>query len=97
MRAYGGAARDCLRAAPKEFVKRRVSLRVTAAFQSLGAVYGAMQRFGAAAEGEEEYTEGGDVAVVFLVDADAVSGVVEAVSNATSGRVVPTVVEPDDG
>ncbi|KIZ04972.1 IMPACT family member in pol 5'region [Monoraphidium neglectum] len=95
VRAYGGAARDCLRAAPKQFVKRQIELRAECPFQSLGAVYGAMQRHGAAASGEEEYTESGAVAVRFLVDEDAAAAVVDAVSNATSGRVVPMVVPPD--
>ncbi|GBF98226.1 hypothetical protein Rsub_11046 [Raphidocelis subcapitata] len=93
VRAYGGAARDCLRAAPKVFVKRRALVAAVSPFASVGAVYGAVQRLGGAAEGEESYTEAGDVRVTFLVDADAVGVLAEAVSNATSGRVVLQVVE----
>ncbi len=91
-RAYGGAARDCLRAAPKVFVKRRVAVQAVAPFAALGQVYGAVARHGGEADGEERYTDVGDVAVTFLVDADCADSLVEAVSNATSGRVVPEVV-----
>jgi len=96
VRAYGGAARDCLRAANKQFVKRRVEIRAAAPFQSLGQVYNTMQRFGADAAGEEQYTEAGDVAVRFLVDADAAEVLIEALSNATAGRVVAERVEEGD-
>lgn len=93
VRAYGGAARDCLRSAPKQFVARRVRLRAEAPFQSLGAVYAAMQRHGAAPCGAEEYTESGLAAVTFVVDAVAAAAAVEAVSDATSGRVVPRLAD----
>jgi putative IMPACT (imprinted ancient) family translation regulator len=97
VRAYGGAARDCLRAAPKAFVKRRAALRAVAPFASLGAVYAAVSRAGGSPAGEERYTEAGDVEVTFLVDADVADGLVEAVANATSGRVVPEVVAAPGG
>ncbi|KAI8472303.1 MAG: hypothetical protein J3K34DRAFT_519915 [Monoraphidium minutum] len=84
-RAYGGAARDCLRAAPKRFAARRVVLRAECAFASLGAVYAAMQRHGGAACGEEVYTEGGGVAVTFALDAGAAAAAAAAVADATSG------------
>ena len=94
-RAYGGAARDCLRAAPKAFVKRRARLRAAAPFAALGAVYAAMARAGAEpAPGGERYDEaGGDLVVVeFDVDADAAAAAAAAVADATSGRVVAEVV-----
>jgi putative IMPACT (imprinted ancient) family translation regulator len=92
VRAYGGAARDCVRAAPKTYVKRRVELEAVAPFAALGAVYASMQRAGAVPSGEERYTEAGDVAVRFLVDEDAAEALVSAVADATSGRVVVAAV-----
>jgi putative IMPACT (imprinted ancient) family translation regulator len=86
-RAYGGAARDCLRSAPKAFVRRRATLAAECPFALLGAVYGAVQRLGGAPEGGEEYTEGGGVVVRFCIDADAAGAAAEAVADATSGRV----------
>lgn len=95
VRAYGGAARDCLRAAPKQFVKRQVEVRVEAPFQSLGAVYGVMQRYSASPSSEEQYTESGGVAVRFMVDVDVSAAVIESVSNATSGKVLPELVDAE--
>ena len=53
VRAYGGAARDCLRAAPKLFVHRRQAVRLVAGFDAIGAVYNVLSRFEAQLLSEE--------------------------------------------
>lgn len=66
MRAYGGAARDCVRAAPKAFVHRRVCLRLEAGFDALGSVYNVLSKCAAQTVGEE-YLESGAVRLVVQV------------------------------
>lgn len=59
VRAYGGAARDCIRAAPKQFVHRRAELRLSAAYALLGSVYNVLSRFGAEQLSEDYEASGG--------------------------------------
>lgn len=63
VRAYGGAARECLRAAPKVFRRARVTLTLHLPYKLMGAVYGQVDRFGATRMSDEEYTEDGSIRV----------------------------------
>lgn len=89
VRAYGGAARDCVRAAPKLFVPARVVLVAEVLFADLGAVYNVISRHGAVA-GEENYevaAAAGRVQLLIMADADALEPLTMALADATSGRV----------
>jgi len=84
-RAYGGAARECLRRAPRVFIKRRARLRLAATFDLLGPVNGVLERFGALRESEEFGAEGAGM-VVSVPEEDA-AGLAAALADATAGRV----------
>lgn len=95
VRAYGGAARDCLRAAQKGFVKAQVQLTLDAPFDCLGSVYNTLAKYGATAGGEE-YTDRGKVRLVLTADVDTASDIILALADATSGKVKAQVVEQAD-
>ena len=52
MRAYGAAARECLRAAPRVFRQSKSLLRLTLPYKTLGSLYGQMDKLGATRSGE---------------------------------------------
>lgn len=95
VRAYGGAARDCIRAAPKAFVKSKVQLAVVTPFECLGTVYNMLAKHGAAA-GEEDYQSNGKVRLTLTADADKSESLQQAIADATSGKVQPTLVATDE-
>ncbi|KAF5829669.1 ribosomal protein S5 domain 2-type protein [Dunaliella salina] len=89
VRAYGGAARDCLRAAPKALVKAQACLSMTLTFEDMGPVYALIQKFGCERLGED-YLEGGMlVQLKVSLDAGAQEEFIAAVSDCTSGKVLP--------
>ncbi len=100
VRAYGGAARDCLRAAPRATVRARARLQLRAPYELLGAVYNTLDRYQCQRETEEAYDDGGGAGGGMLlrvnVDACVADDVIAAVSDASSGRVVPAPAACDD-
>jgi uncharacterized YigZ family protein len=92
VRAYAGAARECLRAAPKEFRRARVLMEISVPYKTLGAIYSALPRVDADKEGEEEYQEDGSVRVRISVFSDKEAAFTSMVQDLTSGLVVPTRV-----
>ena len=88
-RAYGGAARDCLRAATRITKRTRASFHVTLPYKTLGSLYQFLPRLGANMGGDEEYLEDGSVGVLIVVDSDKASELITLVSDMTSGEVVP--------
>eukprot|EP00878_Enallax_costatus_P005693 GHUV01005970.1.p1 GENE.GHUV01005970.1~~GHUV01005970.1.p1 ORF type:complete len:262 (+),score=81.30 GHUV01005970.1:149-934(+) len=91
VRAYGGAARDCVRAATKAFVKQKVELSLETPFECLGTVYNMLSKYGATA-GEEQYTARGKVQLSLTADADQAEALQQAIADATSGKVQPELV-----
>ena len=89
VRAYGGAARDCLRAASKTFKRDRVSFRLSLPYKVLGSLYGQLDKLGASRFGEEEYKEDGSVSIAITVDSDKEEAFLHLVSELTSGGVSP--------
>jgi uncharacterized YigZ family protein len=83
-RAYGGAAAECLRLAPKKEIRRLVILRVTAPFDTIGAIYPLLERFGAD-KLDEEFGESG-VTLTLELDEGAAREFAEALADATRGR-----------
>ncbi|KAG1663829.1 hypothetical protein FOA52_013394 [Chlamydomonas sp. UWO 241] len=94
-RAYGAAARDCLRASPRAFRAARVELEVAVPYAILGVMYPQMERVGAVRSGEEEYLEDGRVRLALCVEADREEEFVRAVADATAGGVVPRRIGTD--
>lgn len=89
VRAYGGAARDCLRAAAKTFKRDRVSFRLLLPYKVLGGLYGQLDKVGASRFGEEEYKEDGSVSIAISVDSDKEGDFLHLVSELTAGGVCP--------
>jgi putative IMPACT (imprinted ancient) family translation regulator len=73
----------------------QVQLAVVTPFDCLGTVYNMLAKHGAAA-GEEEYQSNGKVKLLLTADADQAEALQQAIADATSGRVQPKLVAPDD-
>ncbi|KAI7843529.1 hypothetical protein COHA_002771 [Chlorella ohadii] len=86
VRAYGGAARDCLRAAPKRQMTPQVQLRLQVPFELLGPVYPLLEQHGAQKQ-EESYDDAAGVSLVVLLEAGKAQALSAALADATSGRV----------
>ncbi|MDD5309806.1 MAG: IMPACT family protein [Deltaproteobacteria bacterium] len=91
-RAYGGAAAECLRTAPRIEVKPRVTVRVKAPFDATGAIHSLFDRFDAHKRGED-YGANGATFEVELAE-DALPSFEHAVADATRGRAAVTPLEP---
>eukprot|EP00887_Chlorella_sp_A99_P005703 scaffold1.g5703.t1 len=91
VRAYGAAARECLRAALRARVTPRVALRLAVPFELLGVTYALIEQHGGRKEGEE-YGEGA-VDMRLSLEAAAAARLAAALRDATSGRVVAEVLE----
>ena len=83
VRAYGGTAAECLRAAPRLTVRPRQTLTVSVPFEHLSALYHLLGT-SETERGEEEYTASGVTLRVKLFPEDVV-GFSEALRNATRG------------
>ncbi|PRW32560.1 IMPACT family [Chlorella sorokiniana] len=86
VRAYGGAARDCLRAAAKRQMTPQVQLRLQVPFELLGPVYPLLEQHGARKE-EESYDDAAGVSLVVRLEAGKAQALSAALADATSGRV----------
>lgn len=73
----------------------QANLEVKTPFESLGTVYNMLAKHGATA-GSEEYLANGRVQLVLTVDADQAEQLQQAIADATSGKVKPKLVSPDD-
>jgi uncharacterized YigZ family protein len=91
VRAYGGAAAECLRTAPRVLVRGRVTLRVGVGFGHLSALYHLLGSVDAV-RGEEEFTAAGVLLPVALYPEDA-PAFAQALTDATSGGATVEVVE----
>ena len=93
-RAYGAAARDCLRAAGRVSVQPLVGITVDAAISDTGAVYAALDACsGVVREGETyaDADEGGNgvrVRVAASAPRPAAQALADALARATAGRAV---------
>lgn len=85
-RAYGGAAAECLRIAPKREIRQLVTLAVEAPFDSVGAIYSLFGRF-EATRLSEDYAETG-ITLRIEIDEAAVTEFERALAGATRGRAV---------
>lgn len=89
VRAYAGAARECLKAAPREFRRARVELELSVPYKTLGAIYQALPRVDADKVGDEDYQDDGSVRVCISVFSDKEAAFNSLVRDLTSGAVVP--------
>ncbi|PSC68729.1 IMPACT family member in pol 5 region [Micractinium conductrix] len=92
VRAYGGAARECLRGAPRRAVTPRVRLRMQVPYELLGAIYPLLDQHCAAKEGED-YDAAAGVSLLVGVEAARAPALAAAVVDATSGRVAAVPAE----
>ncbi len=83
VRAYGGTAAQCLRAAPRVEIFPKAMLAVEIPFDSIGAVYQVLDRFGAV-KCMEEYNESG-VILKLEMDERYVADLTNALQDATRG------------
>lgn len=88
-RAYGGAAAECLRTAPKREIRRLATIAIEAPFDALGAIYALLERFAATRLGEEYTTAG--VALRVELEEASVQDLERALADATRGRAA---IEP---
>ncbi|KAL4855654.1 IMPACT family member in pol 5'region [Chlorella vulgaris] len=88
VRAYGGAARDCLRSAPTQHKLPRVELRMQVPFELLGRVYPLLEQH-VAQKLAETYKDGDGsdgVELVVSVEVDRADALIAALADVTSGR-----------
>ncbi|KAL3133009.1 hypothetical protein ABBQ38_006918 [Trebouxia sp. C0009 RCD-2024] len=90
-RAYGGAARECLRLAEKVVFQRQAILCMQVPFNSLGAVYTVLNKH-SARQPTEHYSASGEVEIHAEVAEAVVPDIQRDMLNATSGAVEPKVV-----
>ena len=95
VRAYGGAASACLRAAPRLELRPKVTLRVATPFPRVSALIALCDGFGAERR-EERYTEAGWEAVITL-DAARQDELRRAVRDATRGETSLSAFSPPSG
>lgn len=96
-RAYGNAARECLRAAGgggggRVTVEPASSVRLTAPLADVGVLYECLEGVQGEREGEEAYTAE-EVVLRAAVPRAAVAGLVAALANKTAGRAACAVEE----
>ncbi len=92
VRAYGGAAAECLRQADKVEVRPRVTLQLTVPFGLTGPVYTLVLAHGAERRAETYGADG--LTIELRLDAAAVPAFAAALGDATRGRVA-LVEQPD--
>lgn len=90
VRAYGGTAAECLRTAPRETVRPRVTLSVSVPFEHLSALYHLLGTFDAQRE-EEGYTASG-VSLPVRVHPEEAEVFAATLRNATRGAARVEVV-----
>lgn len=93
VRAYGGAARACLRDAPKvDFIPQVVVLAIVP-FEALGAAYMVADQMGARRVGEDyESTGDGGVALRLEVEAEKAEKVCEMLQDASAGKIRASII-----
>ena len=103
VRAYGGAARDCLRGAVRRQVMPTLSLRLRVPYDLLGAVYALLEQHGAVKQ-QESYDAADGVAasapaacLVVGLEAERAPALCAALADATSGRVQAEAQLPPAG
>jgi uncharacterized YigZ family protein len=90
VRAYGGTAAECLRLAPRVELLPRVTLRVEAPFEVLGALHPLLEQHGAE-RGAEAYSADG-LSLELRVREDRAESLERALRDATRGRAKVTVL-----
>ncbi|GAB6908201.1 conserved hypothetical protein [Desulfosarcina cetonica] len=91
-RAYGGCAAKCLQAATLVPVVVRATMRLTAGFAHVGAIYPLIEQFGAQ-KTAEAYTPDG-LTIDLRVDQEMCSSLATALKDASGGQI-GIVVEED--
>lgn len=90
-RAYGQAARDCLRACGRAERRPRVTCTISLPFASMGAVYGLLDRHGAVRTAEA-YSEDGGVALTLSIEMSSYEAARAAVQDVSGGKLQLNIV-----
>ncbi|EFJ41861.1 hypothetical protein VOLCADRAFT_83934 [Volvox carteri f. nagariensis] len=85
VRAYGGAAKECLRQGMWIVKKTRAAVVVEVSYDELGVVYGCLDMHGCKRVAEE-FGSSGTVEIRAMVDADRLEALKSAVADVTGGR-----------
>jgi len=85
VRAYGGAAAQCLRTAPRRLLVQLRELHVRAGFDDIGAVHAAIQAHGATSL--EECFDSDGLSLRLMLPQDAIESLAERLRDATRDRV----------
>ena len=94
VRAYGAAARECLRSAPRATVQPASTVTLSAPLADVGFLYECLAAAGGARAGEDEYGAGGEAVLLrATVPRDGVGGLVAALASKTAGRATCVVEE----
>ena len=92
VRAYGGAARACLRDAPKVDFIPQVLILAFVPFDVLGAAYQVADQMGARRLGEEYESAGdGGVALKLEVETDKAEKMCEMLQDASAGKIKASI------
>lgn len=91
VRAYGGAARACLREAPKTEAADKTEICIRIPFEDLGKVYGIIEYYGADRVHEDysDQSSSAGVMLVVRVDQDKMLDLLNNLRDSTGGRVKP--------
>jgi len=87
VRAYGGAAAECLRCAATQPIVQRARVRLRAGFGDLGAVYSVIERSALLKEAESFCEEG--VVLVISCPRQELPELARSLAHLTRGRVAP--------
>jgi len=87
IRAYGGAARSCLRAAPKTALLSMQLFEMRIPWGAHGGIFHVLDTLGAEIQGPEIHTEDGYTIINARVDTQKSVQLQTLVSEVTSGRV----------
>ena len=96
VRAYGGAARECLRRAPKRPVIERVEVRVLVPFDALGLVYQAAETVKAQVLDQEYGVQEGNLTVRVSVNGKHADLLCDTLRELSNGRLTPEVFKQSE-
>ena len=91
VRAYGGAARACLRDAPKKEISKKLIITVSVPFDCIGVAYQSADHVGARRI-EETYESETEMRLQLEVDVGAVEVLRQMLADTSGGRITIIVM-----
>jgi putative IMPACT (imprinted ancient) family translation regulator len=87
VRAYGQAAREVLKSAPRHEVSMKATIHLEIPLAVIGKVHPVIGQYGGVRREEEYKSDGTAVVMTVEVEATVAGGFKEALANATSGQI----------